>query len=267
MPEDGQHRRELEQQAHQEDHGRENGDIGVQREGVDHRGADLIVVEKDQQHRHDDKIADGDPEIEQPAAKGEGLPEHGFFGLIQRRHDKTPDLVADQGESGDQRDEKGHLDVGEELGGDVDVDEVDADVDVQQAVEPEIGPGRAQDDTVEERALEEEPDDEKHKDIGHGAENGAPQLIYMVPEGHFAALGCHRLFFLVGILFLGGFLDLALDFVHALAEALDALAEAAHEFGNLLAAEQKEKCQDDQKDLPETDGAEKQRGDLHSLWS
>ena len=68
MPEDGQHRRELEQQAHQEDHGREDGDIGVQREGVDHRGADLIVVEKDQQHRHDDKIADGDPEIEQPAA-------------------------------------------------------------------------------------------------------------------------------------------------------------------------------------------------------
>ena len=44
-------------------------------------------------------------------------------------------------------------------------------------------------------------------------------------------------------------LELVLDLVHALLEALDSLAEATHEFGNLPAAEEQQDDQDDSDDL------------------
>ena len=90
----------------------------------------------------------------------------------------------------------------------------------------------------------------------------------MIPEGHVRHLFRFGSFLDGGFVCGSGFgrlLDFLLDFVefllgfgHAGLEALDALAEALHEFGNLLAAEEEEDYQCDYEYLPDTEILEKQ---------
>ena len=59
----------------------------------------------------------------------------------------------------------------------------------------------------------------------------------------------NSLFFFLVVEFLDGLLEFILDLVHPLLEALDALAQATHELGNLPAAEEQQNDENDGDDL------------------
>ena len=68
-----------------------------------------------------------------------------------------------------------------------------------------------------------------------------------------------------GVELLGCLLDLVFDFVHALAETLHSLAESVHELRDFLASEEEKEHEDNEKDLPETQTAKKQRVSQHNF--
>ena len=130
--------RELEEQADQEHHRGEQGNVGIEGNRILDRIAYLVVHEEHQAHREDNKVADGNSQVKKEGRHPESLPDRFLLIVIQGRRNELPDLVYNVRESDHDGHEDGHFQMDEELRGYVDVDQFHREIESEPPVQDKI---------------------------------------------------------------------------------------------------------------------------------
>ena len=265
--------RHFKHNSHHEDQHRKGVHVRIQGDLVDNAVTNGVLGEKAQREGENNRITEGAAEKEHDRPENEGEGDVFLLARIEGRGDEAPDFVHQVRECDDQRQGGCAGNVRHKLRRNVDADDLDLEIGrgkplggpvaahqfTKPSVEEEIPAGGAQDKVIEDVREGNEHADQNDEKHDARAEDTPTEHLQVIPEGHlFIGRLRHGLRVLLGLVFFLGFLglDFFLDLVHSLLEALDALAEALHELGNLGTAEQQQNHQRDDQDLGPAEGLE-----------
>ena len=190
--------RQFEDDSHDEYEHQEVAHIGSQRNLIDDRRAELVFREEAEREGENQTVAHGASQEEHARAEDEGPADVLFLVVEQRGLHEPPDFENQVGEHEHQREPERRADMGQELRGDVDVDDLHMVVVVAEvgeegaqtaqfrepAVQREIGGRRCQHDVIEQVGHGAEADDHEQEQDGHHADQYPAQRFEVSPERH-----------------------------------------------------------------------------------
>ena len=165
--------RQLKHKPDDENHHKEVVHVGVEVDLVGNLATKLILRQEAEHKGEDDAVADDTSEVEHAGAEEEGEADGARLIFIERRADELPQLVDEDREGKHKRQPERSGDVGHELRGHVDVDELAGEIgleDGQPTIEEEVAVRGAKDDGGVDVGHGNEADDHENQQHNHNAD-------------------------------------------------------------------------------------------------
>ena len=162
--------RQFEDDPHDENQHQEIAHVGVQRDLVDDRRAELVLGQETERKGEDQTVPHGAAQKKHNGSAQKGQPHAAPLVLEERRLHEAPHFEDQVGEHQHQREPERRADVGQELRSDVDIDDLHREIVVAEIGKEHPRTAQVRQPPVEEKIRRRRPQHERIEQVGHDAE-------------------------------------------------------------------------------------------------